>query len=351
MTALTVRTPQDRRDWQACAGIKERLYPDLPGIQEEAREESRRLQRLSRRDPFRRLRVFLAWRGEEPVGRIAAIADARHRPGDEGFFGFFECENDPEAAGALLAAAARQLKAWGKKSMLGPISASTNEKVGILMEGFDTWPHPNLAYNPPYYRDLLTGCGLEKAMGLLSYLWTRDLPVPERMALLKERALRRRRVELHFPALDPRPEEAVILRDVYNESLQNNWGFVPLSFAEAKDILRWYRHSGQPELLLRLDVEGEPAGTCFLQPNPRAGFNPSVPPLRAAVLGLRPKFRNQGLSAVLIDRAMELAQAKGYHRAEVSLIMENNVTVRRLVEHTLGCPVLHRYEVYRTEVT
>lgn len=350
MTALTVRKLEHRHNWRAFAKLKERIYPSLPGIEEEAWEESRSLRWLSQQDPHRELQAFLAFRRDRVVGRIAAIVDERHLPQEEGFFGFFECLEDPEAARALLNAAAETLKARGKQVMLGPISASTNEKVGIMIEGFATLPHPNVAYNPPYYRDLLTGCGLEKAMGLLSYLWTRDLPVSERLATLRERVFRRHRVELLFPALGNLHEEALILRDVYNESLQNNWGFVPLTLAEAKRIILSYQLSRQQELLLRLDVDDEPAGACLLQPNPRALLHPSTPPLRAAVLGLRPKFRNKGLSTVLILKAMELALAQGYEQAEISLIMENNLTVRSLIENTLGCPVLHRYQVYRASI-
>ena len=53
---------------------------------------------------------FLAWRDGEVVGRISAQTDERwdqFQGGEDGMFGFFECENDPEAANALFDAAAR----------------------------------------------------------------------------------------------------------------------------------------------------------------------------------------------------------------------------------------------------
>ena len=47
---------------------------------------------------------FLAYRGAGPVGRIAALHNRRHlaaHADGAGFFGFFECEDDPATAAAL----------------------------------------------------------------------------------------------------------------------------------------------------------------------------------------------------------------------------------------------------------
>ncbi len=53
---------------------------------------------------------FLAWREGAPVGRISAHIDRNlneFQDNDWGLFGWFECEDDPEAARALLDAAER----------------------------------------------------------------------------------------------------------------------------------------------------------------------------------------------------------------------------------------------------
>lgn len=349
MTALQIRELENRQDWREFSKIKEQIYGSL-NLQEEPWEESRKLRLLSQQDSHRQIKSFLAYRHGQVVGRIAAIVDNRHQPRNEGFFGFFECNEDPEAARALLATAAQTLKSWGKNTMIGPISASTNEKVGIMVEGFGTLPHPNLTYNPPYYQELLEASGLVKAMGLLSYLWTKDLTIPARLDTVHARALEKYDLTIHYPARGNINEEAAILKAVYNESLKNNWGFVPLTFEEARGVILEYRFSPHPDLLFRLDVEGEPAGICLLQLNPRPELKESDPRIRAAVLGLTPKFRKKGLSTVLILKAIDLALDHGYEQAEVSLIMENNLTVRSLIENTLGCPVLHRYQVYRTNL-
>ncbi|NLC76230.1 MAG: GNAT family N-acetyltransferase, partial [Clostridia bacterium] len=89
---------------------------------------------------------------------------------------------------------------------------------------------------------------------------------------------------------------------------------------------------------------------CLLQPTSRPGLKHADPQIRAAVLGLKPQYRRKGLSTLLILKAMEIVKELGYTRAELSLIMENNHTVRGLIEKTLQCPVLHRYQVYKTQL-
>lgn len=350
MSLLTVREVISRQDWWEFSRLKEKIYGELIYSEEEAWEETRRLKLLMQGDPYRQATAFLAVRGEETVGRIAAITDPRHQVAREGFFGFFECIEEQDVARQLLTAAAKQLKAWHKSVLLGPISPSTNEKVGIMIEGFDTLPHQNLTYNPPYYQRLLEDSGLTKAMGLLSYLWREEMPVPQKFFPLKARALDRYEGSIVFPAKGNLKEEAAILKEVYNESLSNNWGFVPLTIREAQEVLLQYCFSPYPELLFRLDVAGEPAGICLLQPNTRQGLKPTDPQIRVAVMGLKPRYRKKGLSVLLSLKAMEIIKEQGYPTAEISLIMENNHTVRGLIENTLRCPVLHRYQVYKAEL-
>ena len=55
-------------------------------------------------------------------------------------FGFFECEQDPEAAAALLAAAEGWLRERGRDRMVGPMDFTTNDECGVLIDGHDLLP-------------------------------------------------------------------------------------------------------------------------------------------------------------------------------------------------------------------
>ena len=79
-----------------------------------------------------------------PVGRIAAIENRAHNEFHNdrvGFFGFFECNDDPEAAAALFAAAESWLRARGLDTMRGPMNPSTNHECGMLVGRLRLAPH------------------------------------------------------------------------------------------------------------------------------------------------------------------------------------------------------------------
>ena len=67
-------------------------------------------------------------------------------------FGFFDAEDDPEVAGALLDAAADWLRERGRERMLGPMDFTMNDECGLLIEGFDEPSMILEPWHPPYYR-------------------------------------------------------------------------------------------------------------------------------------------------------------------------------------------------------
>jgi hypothetical protein len=46
---------------------------------------------------------------------------------------------------------------------MGPIDYSTNYVCALLIDGFEFPPTVLTAHNPPYYRQLIEGCGFTKA--------------------------------------------------------------------------------------------------------------------------------------------------------------------------------------------
>jgi hypothetical protein len=112
-----------------------------------------------------RSQSFLASRGGRDVGRITAIINAGHIERHEeqrGFFGFFECEDDPEAARRLFDAAKEWLHARGMTAIRGPVNPSLNYECGLLIEGFDTPPFFMMTHNRPYYARLVEANGFGK---------------------------------------------------------------------------------------------------------------------------------------------------------------------------------------------
>ena len=71
-------------------------------------------------------------------GRISAQIDHAYNDfhgAALGLFGFFECEDDPEAADALLAAAEGWLRERGCDRMVGPMDFTMNDECGVADRG------------------------------------------------------------------------------------------------------------------------------------------------------------------------------------------------------------------------
>ena len=90
---------------------------------------------------YGRLQRFVAWQGDQPVGRVVAAINDRLIEREEtpvGLMGFFECINDSEVAIALLDTATDWLKQQGMTLARGPIDLSTHNNCCFLADGFDS---------------------------------------------------------------------------------------------------------------------------------------------------------------------------------------------------------------------
>lgn len=304
--------------------------------------------------------------GREPVGRIAACVNHRHNEFHEektGFFGFFECVHDPALARVLIDAAAGWGRERGQTRLRGPMNYSTNETCGLLVDGFDGPPRLLMTYNPPGYAALLEACGLSKGKDLLAYWLTDANGLPERIARIADRVMKREGFALRRIDVRSYAEEVEVLLDIYNRSWSRNWGFVPMTPEEFRYMAAEMRPILDPDLLLVAEVNGRPVGFVLELPDfnealiaARGSLFPfgllkllwrsrSIRYVRVITLGVVPEYRSRGLDAVLYTEIWRRGTAKGYHEGELSWILEDNVMMNRgAVE--LGGRVYRKYRVY-----
>ena len=195
------------------------------------------------RNPFFRhaeVALFLARRGGEIVGRIAAVEDRNFNAfhgSKVAYFGLLECVDDVQVASALF----QTVRGWahrrGLESILGPMNLSTNYEVGLLVEGFDSDPYLQMTYNPRYYGELLEKCGLEKAKDL--YAWERSAsPPPERFARVADKIRAHSEVKIRNVSLRHFDAEVARIKEIYNAAWEKNWGFVPMTGQEFDKLAR-----------------------------------------------------------------------------------------------------------------
>jgi hypothetical protein len=298
--------------------------------------------------------VYLAWRGTRVVGRIVAIVNRAYNAfhGDRtGFFGFFECEDDPKAAAQLVAVAGGWVKARGCDSLAGPVNPSTNYEAGLLIYGFDTPPSVMMTYNPPRYAELLEATGLAKAKDLYAYESGVHAKSLERLEKFTERTRKRE------PQFSERPviikqmvSEVALIRQIYNSAWEKNWGFVPTSEAEFDWLAKELKPLVDPPLARIAFMDSEPAGFLLAIPNVNpalAVLNGSMAnpirvlrammigrrreALRLIIMGVKEQYRLRGIEGVLFYEGLQAALDHGYKTCEYSWILEDNELTKRTV--------------------
>ena len=324
--------------------------------------------RLSERHPFFRnaeAAHFLAERHGRVAGRISAVENRAHNAFHRdraGFFGLFESIDDAGVARELFDRAGEWLAARGLDVMRGPVSFSTNDEAGLLVEGFDTPAALMMPHNPPYYAALVEGAGFAKAMDLLAYQRAAD-ELPERLVHFADLLAKRRGIAIRPLALARFEQEIEVVKRLYNASWERNWGFVPMSDAEIDFLAAELKPVVVPELAVFAEVEGEPIGLAVALPdlnvalrrNPSGRFFPGIlrvalaarriDRLRVFMLGTLPEWRGRGVDVLLYKAIWEAARKKGYRWAEAGWVLEDNHAMRNALVN-MGFEAYKRYRIY-----
>jgi hypothetical protein len=344
-----------------------RIYAGYPNWVPPLKKEVRRMLD-PRKHPFWEFSeriLFLARRGSEVVGRIAGIIDRNSNEvhGEKmGIWGFFECADDPEAAEALFSTVEKWGRQKGMTFMRGPLSPSTNYETGLLIEGFNYPPVLMMPYNPPYYLRLIESCGYTKEKDLLAFLMDDAYRLPEWMDRLAERIARKKGV--HIRPFHPKEEdeEFALIREIYNDSWSGNWGFVPLTDNEMRDIQKSVMPFADPDLAFFIYYEDEPAAVCVIFPdinpllkrlNGRMGllgllkflmYRHEIRGLRCLMFGIKEKYRQLGIPMLAFQHIYEIARKqKKYQYLEMGWTLEDNESINALIEEAGA----KRYKTYR----
>ena len=366
-TPVRITPVNTRRDLKAFIDVPWSIYRDDPHWVPPLRMDMRNAFDPSKH-PFHRhseAQPFMAWRGEEPVGRICAIRNRRHEEVHEepvGFFGFFECIDDPSVAEALFDTVRDWLRARGLEVMRGPASFSTNEVSGLLVGGEPGPPFVMMPHNPAYYEALIEGYGFEKAKDLLA--WAMENRLPERVD--RGAGLVSRRYKVSVRSLDKSrfDEELETVRRIYNSAWEKNWGFVPMTDAEIDFMADELRHVIDPTLALFLEnADGETIGFGLALPDfnqvlikldgklfpfgllKALALKRKIDRIRVIILGLLPEYRGKGLDVLLYKGIFDNARERGVTWGEMSWILEDNHAMNSAIKQ-FGARLFRTYRMY-----
>lgn len=284
-----------------------------------------------KKNPFyehARVTLYLAWRGDKVVGRIACIDNDNHNTTHHenlAFFGYFEAD-DEITAHALFETVEAEARALGRDAVRGPANPSMDDGAGFQVDAFDTKPYVMMPQNPPEYPGFAEANGYVKAKDL--YAWMVDIGKgsPERIHRIAERVRQRHALTVRAADLKNFDHELALLKHIYGVAWEKNWGQVRYTDAEFGRLAADLKLIIDPRIVLFLEFEGETVGVSVTIPNVNQvleRFNGRLLPTgifhllnrkhiinqgRLAILGVMSEYRNRGFDVVLIDETVERGQ-------------------------------------------
>ncbi len=310
--------------------------------------------------------LFLAYKNGELVGRIAAITNQNHNDfhkDNAGFFGFLEAIEDEEVFKALLDKAKTWLKDKGKNFMMGPMNPSTNDEIGILVDGYETPPYFMMTHNLPYYKDIMEKLGYQKVKDVLAFCVHKDtLVMSDKLLNVSRAAKQKLGVDIRPVNMKNFSEELEKIRFVYNNAWARNWGFVPMTPEEFDFIASDFKKIIDPDLVLIAEIKGKPVGFSLALPDYNRVFKkiPSgrlfpfgwitflreskkIDTVRVITLGVVQELQQAGIGGIFYLETFERGTRKGYVSGEMSWILEDNDLMLRAAKLLGGDP----YKTYR----
>ena len=314
-------------------------------------------------------RFFLAYKGKNVVGRIAAIVnwlEVKEQNIKKMRFGWFDFEDDLAISKALLEKVQEIGKAHDLDYMEGPVGFSNMDKVGVLIDGFDhigtmiTW------YNHPYYQKHYETHGFVKGKEYLENKFKAAAADPKLFAkanlLIKKRFGLR---EINFTKSSEIMPWVDKMFDLFNTSYASLSSFVKITDAQKEYFKKKYIGFINPEYIkFVVDREDQLVAFAIVMPSFSRALqkaNGKLFPfgifhLLSAkknskdvifyLIGILPEYQNKGVTAIIFNEYYHTFKEKGIVNCIRTPELEENTAIRQMWKHFN--PITHkRRRTYR----
>ena len=324
-----------------------------------------------------KVQLFLARENGRVVGRISAHIDtlALTMPADKGLgpgvgmWGLMEAENEAIFT-ALLARAEDWLRNNGITRALGPVSQSVWEELGLLVEGFDQSPTIMMSHAKPEYQGWIERAGYQQVKQLFTYeldITQEFPPIVKRIISSGEKNPRIRIREVDKSKFE---EEAAIILSILNDAWSDNWGFVPLTPPEIKDVGVKLKPIVFNDLIRIAELDGRPVAFMITLPDLNEAIaplngnllpfgwaklllwlrKPQVRTMRVPLMGVVKELQASRMASQLAFMMIEYIRRAsiaryGASRGEIGWILDDNQGMRSIAT-TINCDINKVYQVY-----
>lgn len=294
--------------------------------------------------------LYLAYRGDEIVGRIAGIvnhAANAHWKVKNVRFGWIDFIDDLEVSKALLDAVAAWGKSKGMENINGPVGFTDLDHEGLLIEGFEYLAPMASLYNYPYYIRHMEAYGLVKDNDWIEFQLTPPEVVPERLERMSKIAAERThvRVDKVRSVRELMRKYGYTYFDVIDVAYQHLYNFQPLTPRQKKYYSEMYFPLlnfdfvtivvNEKEEIVAVGVGmpdiSEALRKCKGKLFP-FGWYHVLKALKAKkmeafdllLIAVRPDYQNKGVNSLIIVDQIPYFRQYGIKRVETTSIMETN---------------------------
>lgn len=376
---LRIREVKTSSEWSDFIDLPWKIYKDDSNWVPPLKVAVRKLLDFKKNPFFKHAQVFplLAYQDEAPVGRILGIIDSNHNEFHQektGFFGFFESVPDPKVSKLLLSTVENWLGSKGINTMRGPFNPSVNHECGLLVKGYSSPPQIMMTYNPRYYPAFFEEFGFKKAKDFLA--WEIDLRTrfSDRIQKQARRLRQKNSIRLRPLSLRNFDQDLKLLFQMTNESLNDVWGFVPMTWDEFRFAAEDLKAIVDPNLVLFVEYHGKaigfglalpdvnqaltkikdgklfPTGLLkFLWHTKGPGRKKTINRCRIILLCIQKEYQNLGLGPLLYTEYLKIGPQLGYQMGEASFVVEDNHPMIQALK-MMNSDLSKVYRIYEKEV-
>ncbi len=301
---------------------------------------------------------FMAYRNDEPVGRITAIINdiVNEKTGERTMrFGFVDFIDDAEVVDALFKAAEDWGRSRGMNKIVGPMGFTDMDHEGMLTEGFEEMGTMATLYNYPYYPAHMERMGYGKEVDWIEFRMTVPDAIPEKYKRIADIVARKYNLSVKkFTSRKKiKQEYGHALFELINEAYTGLYGYSPLTERQIDYYIDMYLGVIRLEdVCLIVDGDGKLVAVGISMPSLSQALRRSggklfptgwyhlwkairgkVDVVDLLLVAVKPEYQSKGVNAMIFADLIPVYVKNGYKYAESNIELEGNENVQKQWEY------------------
>lgn len=373
---IEVKEVTCKKDLRLFASFPIKLYKDCPFYVPSLRSDE--LNTFNPKKNFSlkesKIKGFLCYKDGELVGRIAGLINYTHNKlSNQKYIRFsrFECIDDIEVFKALLGAVEQFGRENGMEIMHGPWGFNDTDREGMLTFGFDERSTYATNYYYPYFYKHMEELGFEDESKWVEFRFKIPESHDKRIDELAEKIKGKLKLKDIAETMSVRQILAKYgdkMFDTLNEAYGHLDGYVPVEGKARKNVLDQFGTIVNTDYIsFLIDEDDDVAGFGIVLPSIcdslvkhrgklfPTGFIGVLKSIKApkelemALIGIKKKYKNTGINAIIISRILKNIIDNGIEKIESNPMLEHNLNIQQQWKFTES-EIVKRRQTYKKSI-